>query len=212
MRKNLRRPLLNALGLLGPVALLSYAAAVVFSPLADPGYNWMAQAVSDLSAAGAPSRALWSRLAAPYDLCAPLVPLLACVSLSQTRRGNRPLRLGVGLFAAMSWVSALGYGMFPLTEAGAPSGFQNAMHLAVTALVVLLSIASLALLLAGGLKGRAYPALSACAGAALALMLAGAIGVNLAPAAYFGVFERFSVFAAAGFTAALGMALYRGRL
>ena len=212
MRKNLRRLLLNALGLLGPVALLSYAAAVVFSPLADPGYNWMAQAVSDLSAAGAPSRALWSRLAAPYDLCAPLVPLLACVSLSQTRRGNRPLRLGVGLFAAMSWVSALGYGMFPLTEAGAPSGFQNAMHLAVTALVVLLSIASLALLLAGGLKGRAFPALSAWAGAALGLMLAGAIGVNAVPAAYFGIPERFSVFAATGFTALLGVQLYRSRL
>jgi len=37
-------------GLLGPVSLISYTVAVVFSPLAYPGYNWLSQAVSDLSA------------------------------------------------------------------------------------------------------------------------------------------------------------------
>ena len=41
-----KRTLLNYCGLLGIVSLLSYTAAVVFSPLAYPGYNWMAQAVS----------------------------------------------------------------------------------------------------------------------------------------------------------------------
>lgn len=49
-----KKPLIQKLGLLGLVSLLSYTAAVVFSPLAYPGYDWMAQAVSDLSAA-APS-------------------------------------------------------------------------------------------------------------------------------------------------------------
>lgn len=212
MREKLRRPLLNALGLLGPVALFSYVAAMLIAPSAYPSYDWMAQAVSDLSARSAPSRELWSRLAAPYDLCAPLVPLLACVSLSQTRRYNRPLRLGVGLFAAMSWVSALGYGLFPLSEAGAPAGFENVMHLAVTALVVLLSVASLALMLAGGLRGRAHPTLAAWAGVTLGLMLAGAVGVNVVPERYFGVPERLSVLAAALFTGVLGIELFRRRL
>ena len=50
-----KKPLIQKLGLLGLVSLLSYTAAVVFSPLAYPGYDWMAQAVSDLSAADAPS-------------------------------------------------------------------------------------------------------------------------------------------------------------
>ena len=48
-----KKPLIQKLGLLGVVSLLSYTAAVVFSPLAYPGYDWMAQAVSDLSAADA---------------------------------------------------------------------------------------------------------------------------------------------------------------
>ena len=54
------------LGLMGIVSLLSYAAAVVFSPMAYPGYQWMAQAVSDLSADAAPSRGLWNQLSALY--------------------------------------------------------------------------------------------------------------------------------------------------
>ena len=59
----MKKALLQKLGLLGVVSFLSYTAAVVFSPLAYPGYNWMAQAVSDLSAANAPSLALWNRRA-----------------------------------------------------------------------------------------------------------------------------------------------------
>ena len=53
-----KKTMLQKLGLLGLVSFLSYTAAVVFAPRAYPGYNWMAQAVSDLSAADAPSLAL----------------------------------------------------------------------------------------------------------------------------------------------------------
>ena len=56
----MKRSLTQKLGLLGVVSFLSYTAAVVFAPLTYPGYHWMAQAVSDLSAANAPSLALWN--------------------------------------------------------------------------------------------------------------------------------------------------------
>lgn len=65
----MKKTLLQKLGLLGVVSLLSYTAAVVFSPLAYPGYNPMAQAVSDLSAANAPSLSLWNSLRAFYNVC-----------------------------------------------------------------------------------------------------------------------------------------------
>ena len=48
-----KKNFINYCGLLGVVAFISYTAAVVFSPLAYPGYNWMAQAVSDLSGSDA---------------------------------------------------------------------------------------------------------------------------------------------------------------
>ena len=65
----MKKSLIQWLGLTGIAALLSYAAAVIFAPFAYPGYNWMAQAVSDLSAEAAPSRQLWNQLAAPYNIC-----------------------------------------------------------------------------------------------------------------------------------------------
>ena len=48
-----KKTMLQKQGLLDLVSFLSYTAAVVFAPLAYPDYNWMAQAVSDLSAADA---------------------------------------------------------------------------------------------------------------------------------------------------------------
>ncbi len=50
----MNRKLINWVGLLGVGALISYMAAAYFCRAAFPGYNWMEQAVSDLSAASAP--------------------------------------------------------------------------------------------------------------------------------------------------------------
>ena len=96
-------------------------AAVVFAPLAYPGYNWMAQAVSDLSAANAPS---------------------------------------------------------------------------------------LTIIIVAGAKSKDCRSYGICAAVALAMMLVGATGMKIVPAEYFGVVERFSVFAATGFNAALGIHLF----
>lgn len=208
----MRKALINWMGLLGIVSLLSYTAAVLFAPMAYPGYNWMAQAVSDLSAEGSPSRLLWDQLAAPYNICGLLCVMMVCVFISERKSGSRTLRLGIYLFAAMNWVSALGYAMFPLSEAGSPAGFQNTMHLIVTGAVVTLSILSLIVIIIGGIRGKACPSLAVWAALALGLMMAGAIGVNAVPAGYFGIPERFSVFAAAGFQAVLGIYLFRGEV
>ena len=64
----MNRKLINWLGLTGIVAFISYALAVIVSPSAFPGYNWMEQAVSDLSAETAPSRMLWNQIAALYGV------------------------------------------------------------------------------------------------------------------------------------------------
>ena len=80
--------------------------------------------------------------------------------------------------------------------------------MAVTAAVVLLSIVSLAILIAAGVKDRRCRSYGVCAAAALGMMLVGAVGTKLVPAQYFGVVERFSVFAATGFNTALGIHLY----
>ena len=205
----MKKPLIQWLGLLGPVSFLSYAAAVLFAPLAYPGYNWLAQAVSDLSAANAPSLALWNRLSALYNVCEVACVTVVCVGIQGKK--TRLLRLGLYLFAGMEWISAVGYRMFPLSNSGYAGAFQDVMHMVVTALVVLLSIVSLAVIIAAGIRDRGCRSYGICAGIALAMMLVGAVGMKLVPAAYFGVVERFSVFAATGFNAALGIHLFLER-
>lgn len=202
----MKRSLVQKLGLLGVLSFLSYTAAVVFSPLAYPGYNWMAQAVSDLSAANAPSLALWNRLSALYNSCELLCVMMVCVGV-QGRR-TRLLRVGIYLFAAMEWVSAVGYRMFPLSDSGYAGAFQDRMHIAATVVVVLLSIASLTVIIIAGAKDRGCRSYGVCAAVALGMMLVGALGMKAVPASYFGVVERFSVFAATGFNAALGLHLF----
>lgn len=202
----MKKTLLQKLGLLGIVSLLSYTAAVVFSPLAYPGYNWMAQAVSDLSAANAPSLALWNRLSSFYNVCEVLCATIVCVGIQGKK--TKLLRIGIYIFAAMEWISAVGYRMFPLSDSGYAGTFQDRMHIAATVLVVLLSIVSLTLIIVAGAKSRECRSYGICAGIALGMMLVGALGMKIVPSDYFGVVERFSVFAATGFNAALGVHLF----
>ena len=202
----MKKTLLQRLGLLGVVSFLSYTAAVVFAPLAYPGYNWMAQAVSDLSAANAPSLALWNQLSALYNVCEVVCVTVVCIGIQG--RKTKLLRSGIYLFAVMEWISAVGYRIFPLSDSGYAGAFQDVMHMAVTALVVLLSVVSLVIIIVAGAKSKSCRSYGVCAAVALAMMLVGAMGMKIVPAAYFGVVERFSVFAATGFNAALGIHLF----
>ena len=203
----MKKSLLQRLGLLGVVSFLSYTAAVVSAPLAYPGYNWMAQAVSDLSAANATSLALWNQLSALYNVCEVVCVTVVCIGIQG--RKTKLLRSGIYLFAVMEWISAVGYRMFPLSDSGYAGAFQDVMHMAVTALVVLLSIVSLVIIIVAGATSKSCRSYGVCAAVALAMMLVGALGMKIVPASYFGVVERFSVFAATGFNAALGIHLFR---
>ena len=203
------KSLLNYCGLLGVAAFLSYTAAVVFSPIAYPGYDWMAQAVSDLSASNAPSLRLWNQLSSLY-ICTLVCAMMVCVGIQGKK--NRLLRVGIYLFTIMEWVSAVGFGMFPLSDSGYAGTFQDKMHIFSTVIVVLLSIVSLVLIIIAGAKDKSCRSYGIFAAIALDMMMVGGIGMNIVPKDYFGIVERFSVFAATGFQAVLGIYLYRMEL
>ena len=136
---DMERKLINWMGVLGIISLISYALAVIISPVAYPGYNWMEQAVSDLSADNAPSKALWDQLSALYSSCGLVSVTCVSVFVADNRVASRLFRTGIYLFAVMNWVSGMGYRMFPLVDAGKEiASFQEVMHIVVTALVVIL--------------------------------------------------------------------------
>ena len=152
-----KKTMLQKLGLLGLVSFLSYTAAVVFAPLAYPDYNWMAQAVSDLSAADAPSLALWNRLSALYSVCEVVCVTAVCLGMQGRKKRAAAHRHhavccnGVGLGGRLPDV--------PLSTGGYAGEFQDVMHMVVTAAVVLLSIVSLTLVLLCGRPAQGLPVL-----------------------------------------------------
>lgn len=201
-----KKTMLQKLGLLGLVSFLSYSAAVVFAPLAYPDYNWMAQAVSDLSAADAPSLALWNRLSALYSACEVVCVTAVCLGMQGRKSGL--LRTGITLFAAMEWVSAVGLPDVPAVHrrlCGRISGrHAHGRHGRRGAAVDRLADPRPAC----GRPAQRLPVLRHLRGDRACMMLVGALGMKLVPAAYFGIVERFSVFAATGFNAALGLHLF----
>jgi hypothetical protein len=135
--------------------------------------------------------------------------MMVCVAIKD--KTNRTIRVGIYLFALMNWISNVGYSLFPLSTSGYAGTFQDIMHVyVITALVIVLSIASLVVIMVGGYRKKAFCTLAIWASIALFLMFAGAMGVNIVPKEYFGIPERFSVFAATGFNAVLGIYLFRG--
>ena len=203
-----KKSLIQWFGLLGVISFVSYVAAVVFAPLAYPGYDWMSQAVSDLSAVNAPSKMLWTQLSALYDTCA-IVSVTVFVIYIQGKL-NKCVRVGIYLFAIMNWVTAVGYQMFPLSDVENLGSVQDICHLIVTVLVVVLSIASLVVIMVGGYRKKQFVSLAVFATIALVLMFIGAMGTNMVPKEYFGIVERFSVMSATGFNAVLGIYQFRG--
>lgn len=205
----MKKTLINYLGLLGVAALISYLAAVIFAPNAYPGYDWMSQAISDLSASNAPSRVLWNQLASLYEAGSIVSITLVCVFIRN--KLNKTLRTGIYLFGIMSWISNIGYKAFPLSESGNAGAFQDIVHIyVVTVLVIMLSIVSLVIIVKGGLTSQDYRSLALWALISLIMMVAGAVGTMVVPEAYFGVAERISVFAVPIFNAVLGLYLYKG--
>lgn len=208
---NSERTLVHWLGLLGIVSFLSYAAAVIFAPLAYPNYDWRSQAVSDLMAAYAPSLLLWNQLSSLYGAAGITCIMMVCITVQN--KLNNLLRMGIYLFAAMFWISIVGFTMFPLSGSETSgAAFQDIMHIAITVIVVLLSIVSLILIMIGGFRNKNFVSLATWAAIAFMLMLVGAIGTGLAPSEYFGIFQRFSnLISANGFLAILGIYLFLGK-
>lgn len=99
--------------------------------------------------------------------------------------------------------------MFPLSDSGYAGTFQDRMHIYSTIVVVLLSIISLVLIMIAGIKDKEYRLYGVFAGIAFGMMLVGAMGMNIVSKEYFGIVERFSVFAAVGYNAVLGVQLFR---
>lgn len=200
--ENIERKLCRIFCFSGIIGAVFYLLHDIVGALNYPGYQWMSQAVSDLTATDAPSYTIANGLSGIYGIMSVVCCLFVLVLV---QRKNRLTRIGIALFAVMEIVSAVGYSLFPLSSAGYDGSVQSFIHVyVVTVAVVLLSIVSLILIAIGAKKDR-EKVLGAAAIIALVLMFAGSVGSGAVPKEYFGVAERFSTYSAVVFTAVLGL-------
>ncbi len=203
------RKLENWLGLLGVAGFIISLFANFISPKAFPGYDWTRQAISDLFAQNAPSRELWTQFSTVSSAFSLVFVTLTCLYVQN--RLNRTLRVGIYLFAALSWINDIGYTLFPLTESGYADTFQDFIHtFMVTPAVVILSISSLIVIMVGGYRNCKYRSIAIFATISLCGLITGAVGIGVAPLAYFGIMERLSVFSTSVFNVVLGFYVFIG--
>lgn len=197
--------LINWLCLTGIISVIFYLLHDIVGAMNYPGYNWMSQAVSDLTATDAPSFVVASGFVTVYKILNCLCCALLCILIKNEKK--KSLRLGVYLFSIMNFISAIGYALFPLSSAGYDGSVQSFIHVYIlTALVVILSIVSLILIAVGSLKGKdKHKILGILAIISLVLMFIGAVGSANVSKEIFGVIERFSTYSAVIFTGILGI-------
>lgn len=200
-----KKKLINWLCLMGILDIIFYLLHDIIGAMNYPGYDWKAQAVSDLTATDAPSFAVASGYVTVYKIFSCLASALVCILIKNEK--SKALRVGVYLFATMNFISAIGYALFPLSSAGYDGSVQTFIHVYIlTVLVVLLSIVSLILIAIGSLKGKdKRKLLGVFAIVALVLMFVGAVGSANVPKEIFGIIERFSTYSAVIFTGILGI-------
>ena len=200
-----KKKLINWLALSGILSIVFYLLHDIVGAMNYPGYNWMSQAVSDLTATDSPSFVVASGFVTVYKILSCLCSALLCILIKNEKK--KSLRLGVYLFSIMNFISAIGYALFPLSSSGFDGSIQSIVHVYVlTAVVVLLSIISLIIIAVGSLKGEnKHKLLGMIAMMSLVLMFIGTVGSQSAPKEIFGIFERFSTYSAVIFTGILGL-------
>jgi len=193
--------------LCGAASSVLYAAVNVAAPLTYPGYDVVSQAVSELGALGAPTRTLMVVTGVVYNL----LVLAFAWGVWRSAPANRPLRVVGALLAAFA---VLGFGapFMSMQQRGAGFALTDALHIASTALTVLLMLLAIGFGAAAlGPRFRVYSIVTLLVHAVFGAW-AGADGPRLAaglPTPSIGFTERINIGAFMLWVAVLAATLMR---
>jgi hypothetical membrane protein len=176
---------------IGILSVIFYFLHVMIGQMNYPNYDFLSQAVSDLTSDSSPSKGIARFFSSLYGIFSSL----AVIGFLYTFRNERQklLKIGIYLLSSMYLISAVGYALFPLSSTTEINNFQNIMHIVVTILVVLLTISSL-IILAISFKKNSQSIYFILTILTFSILMIGSITMGLVPKAYFGLAERFSVF------------------
>ena len=196
----------------GILASLLYVATDILAGMLWEGYSFSSQAISELSAIGAPTRPLVVTLGIIYDVL--LIAFGLCVWViagGQRRRGA--LRLVGGMLVGIGVIGFVWAPLFPMHLRGAEMTFTDTMHWAIAGVVVLLILVMIAL---GAIAYRRWFRLYSI-GTLVTLLVVGMWsifvgGAQIAaeqPTPFFGLMERITVYGYLAWVEVLAIVLLR---
>jgi hypothetical protein len=187
-----RRVPTRALLACGIVSSLVYVGNDVLNAAAYPGYSMLDQAISELSATGSPTKARWEAIGLLYTV---LVFAFA-TGVLRSARDSRALRTTGWLLLVFALSGPL-WALVPMHQRGAVGGWQDAGHIVLSMLTVLLIAAFIGV--GAFARGSAFRVFSL---GLLVLMLSfGVVTFTYAeqvaangPTRWMGLFERVSLY------------------
>lgn len=135
---------------LGMLGVAFYFMHIICGQILWKAYNPITTDISSLTANGAPNAGILRIFTFAYAICT--VMFAAGMVIQAFQKNHILLRAGFLLFLLMEVSSAVGYTLFPITADETQLNFQNLMHIAVTAIVVLTTIIASFLIGIGYLK------------------------------------------------------------
>jgi len=148
---------LRTLALSGVIATIFYLSHVIGGRMVWSDYNPFVQPISDLTAASAISRPVASRILWGYNIFNLLFCGVLLVFFKSFFPINKIFYSGLVLKTLAELLSTFGYKIFPLADTAWGNSFQNTMHYAITAVIVLSYIVLSILLTMGLSKAKIYP-------------------------------------------------------
>jgi hypothetical membrane protein len=186
------RALQQALLIAGILSSLVYVAIDLVAAARYPGYSIVDQAISELSAIGAPTSRLWSAMSPIYGI----LILAFAVGVLRAARGNRALRITGSLLVAFG-ISGVLWWFFPMHQRGTELTWQDTGHLVLGAATVLLILSYIgfgAFALDGRFRAYSFATM-------LALFVAGGVVFSWAervaagePTPWLGLVERINIY------------------
>jgi hypothetical membrane protein len=194
------------------ITSLLYVSTDILAGMLWEGYSFTSQAISELSAIGAPTRPLVVTLGIIYDVL--LIAFGLCVwVLAGDGQRRRALRLVGGLLVRIGAIGFMWATLFPMHLRGAEMTFTDTMHWAIAGVVVLLILLTITL---GAIVYRRWFRLYSI-GTFVALLVVGMWsifvgGAQIAaeqPTPFFGLTERITVYGYLAWVAMLAIVLLR---
>jgi hypothetical membrane protein len=189
----------------GILSTILYVSADIICAMFYPGYSYTAQAISELSAIGAPTAFLWRVLT---FLFSPLIIAFG-IGVFMSAKQKRSLKVA-GILLVLWGLSGYAWWFFPMNMRGNIGSASDTGHLVLSAITVLLLLLILAF--GSGAKGKKFRIYSILT--ILVMLFFGFIVGTMAPSVAaqlptpgMGIYERISVFSPMVWDIVLAIAL-----